>query len=78
MAAGASALLAPPLTEATSPGDGPRLQQIVVFLVALVVVAVVYLGCAWMLRIPELTISVGQIARRLPACEVFALTFFAE
>jgi putative peptidoglycan lipid II flippase len=61
-----AAVLANPLTEATMPGNGPRLQQIVVFLVVLGVVAVVYLGCAWMLRIPELTDILDHLARRIP------------
>jgi putative peptidoglycan lipid II flippase len=61
-----AAVLADPLTEATMPGNGPRLQQIVVFLVVLGVVAVVYLGCAWMLRIPELTDMLDHLARRIP------------
>jgi hypothetical protein len=61
-----AAVLADPLTEATRPGNGPRLQQIVVFLFALGVVGVVYLGCAWMLRIPELSNFLDQLARRVP------------
>ena len=67
--AGACALLAPPLTAATSPGAGPRWQQIVVFLVALAVAAVVYAGAAWILRIPELMLTAGQAARRLPGLQ---------
>jgi putative peptidoglycan lipid II flippase len=61
-----AALLADPLSEATTPGNGPKLQQIVVFLFALGVVAVVYLGCAWMLRIPELSGFMALLARRVP------------
>lgn len=61
-----AAALADPLTEATLPGTGPRLQQIVVFLFALSVVALVYLGCAWILRIPELSEFLDQLSRRLP------------
>jgi putative peptidoglycan lipid II flippase len=61
-----AALLANPLTEATLPGNGPRLQQIVVFLFGLGVVGLVYLGCAWMLRIPELSDFLGQLSRRVP------------
>jgi putative peptidoglycan lipid II flippase len=60
-----AALLATPLTEATTPGNGPKLQQIVVFLFTLAVVAVVYLGCAWMLRIPELSGFVALLTRRI-------------
>jgi putative peptidoglycan lipid II flippase len=59
-------LLANPLTEATTPGNGPKLQQIVVFLVALGVVAMVYLGCAWMLRIPEVSDFLVLLAQRIP------------
>jgi putative peptidoglycan lipid II flippase len=61
-----AALLAHPLTEATTPGNGPKLQQIVVFLFTLGVVAVVYLGCAWMLRVPELSDLLALLARRFP------------
>jgi putative peptidoglycan lipid II flippase len=61
-----AAVLADPLTDATQPGNGPRLQQIVVFLFALGVVGVVYLGCVWMLRIPELSDFVDQLTRRVP------------
>jgi putative peptidoglycan lipid II flippase len=62
-----AAVLADPLTEATLPGNGPRLQQVVVFLVALGVVGLVYLGCAWMLRIPELSDFFNQLSRRVPS-----------
>jgi putative peptidoglycan lipid II flippase len=66
IAALVAAGLAGPLTEATTPGNGPRIQQIVVFLLALGVVGMVYLGSAWMLRIPE-TSSIGdQLVRRVP------------
>jgi putative peptidoglycan lipid II flippase len=61
-----AALLADPLTEATQPGNGPRIQQLLVFLFALGVVGMVYLGCAWMLRIPELSEFFDQLARRVP------------
>jgi putative peptidoglycan lipid II flippase len=66
VAALVAAGLADPLTEATTPGNGPRLQQIVVFLVALGVVAVVYLGSAWMLRIPEMSEIFNHLSRRFP------------
>jgi len=56
--------LAGPLAEATTPGNGPRLQQILVFLFALSLVASVYLGCSWILRIPELSESLDQVTRR--------------
>src|SRR5918995_37997 len=61
-----SAVLADPLSEATLPGNGPRLQQIAVFLFALGVVGLVYLGCAWILRIPELSDVLDQLSRRVP------------
>jgi putative peptidoglycan lipid II flippase len=61
-----AALLAAPLTEATQPGNGPRLQQLAVFLFALGVVGLVYLGCAWILRIPELSDFFDQLTRRVP------------
>jgi putative peptidoglycan lipid II flippase len=61
-----AAVLANPLTEATLPGNGPRLQQIMVFLFALGVVGLVYLGCAWILRIPELSDILDQLSRRIP------------
>ena len=60
-----AAALAGPLAEATTPGTGPRLQQIVVFIFAMAVVAAVYLGCAWILRIPELFESLGHLTRRI-------------
>jgi putative peptidoglycan lipid II flippase len=59
--------LSDPLTEATTPGNGPRLQQVVVFLLALGVVGMVYLGTAWMLRVPEMTEIFGQFTRRIPS-----------
>ena len=65
--AAAAAFLAHPLAEATTPGNGPRLQQALVFLLALGATGAVYLGLAWMLRIPELAASIDQLARRLPA-----------
>jgi len=66
IAALVAAGLADPLTEATTPGNGPRIQQIVVFLLAIGVVGVVYLGSAWMLRIPEMSEIFDQFARRIP------------
>ena len=66
------AVLADPLTEATTPGNGPKLQQIVVFLSAWVV-AMVYLGCAWMLRIPELSDFLVLLSRRIPPLRRLAL-----
>jgi putative peptidoglycan lipid II flippase len=58
--------LADPLSEATRPGNGPRLQQVVVFLLALGVVGMVYLGSAWILRIPEMSEILAQLVRRVP------------
>jgi putative peptidoglycan lipid II flippase len=66
IAALVAAGLAEPLTEATTPGNGPRLQQIAVFLMALGVVGMVYLGTAWMLRVPETSAIVDQLIRRVP------------
>src|SRR5829696_4642373 len=68
-----AAVLADPLTEATRPGNGPRLQQIVVFLFALGVVGLVYLGCAWMLRISELSEFLDQVSRRVPPLRRLAI-----
>jgi putative peptidoglycan lipid II flippase len=61
-----AAVLADPLAEATLPGNGPRIQQIAVFLFALGVVGLVYLGCAWMMRIPEFSDFLDQLSRRVP------------
>jgi peptidoglycan biosynthesis protein MviN/MurJ (putative lipid II flippase) len=66
IAALVAAALAGPLSEATTTGNGPRLQQIVVFLLSLGVVGVVYLGSAWMLRIPEMSKIFDQLSRRIP------------
>ena len=65
--AGAALVLATPLTEATTPGNGPRLLQVLVFMAALAVVGLVYAGCAWILRIPELSDTLALATRRLPA-----------
>lgn len=62
----AAGLLAGPLAEATTPGAGPRLQQLAVFLLALGVTGSVYLIGAWMLHIPELFTTLGQVSRRVP------------
>jgi putative peptidoglycan lipid II flippase len=66
IAALAAAVLADPLAEATTPGNGPRLQQIAVFLLALGVVAIVYVGSAWMLRISEISVILDHLCRRIP------------
>jgi putative peptidoglycan lipid II flippase len=66
IAALVAAGLADPLSEATRPGNGPRLQQIVVFLLALGVVGMVFLGSAWILRIPEMSEILAQLVRRIP------------
>lgn len=65
--AGSALALAAPLTEATTPGNGPRILQVVVFAMALAVVGLVYLGCAWILRIPELSATLSLAAQRIPA-----------
>jgi putative peptidoglycan lipid II flippase len=62
----AAAVLASPLAEATMPGAGPRLQQLLVFLLALGVTGLVYLAAAWIFRIPELSTSLEQLSRRVP------------
>jgi putative peptidoglycan lipid II flippase len=59
-------LLASPLSEATAPGNGSRLAQLLVFAMALAVVGAVYLGTAWMLRLPELSQALAMIERRIP------------
>jgi putative peptidoglycan lipid II flippase len=64
-------VLASPLAEATTPGNGPRLQQILLFAGVLGVVGVVYLAVTWMLRIPELSMVLDQVARRLPPLSRF-------
>jgi putative peptidoglycan lipid II flippase len=66
IAALVAAGLADPLIEATTPGNGPRLQQIVVFLLALGVVGMVYLGGAWVLRIPEMSEILAHLVQRIP------------
>jgi putative peptidoglycan lipid II flippase len=66
-AAAVAALLAPPLSEVTAPGALPKLLQLAVFLAALIVVALVFAGCAWILRVPELSETLALAARRLPA-----------
>jgi putative peptidoglycan lipid II flippase len=62
----AAALLAPAVSDATTPGVAPRLLQLLIFVFALAVVGAVYLGSAWMLRIPALSTSFDEIARRAP------------
>jgi putative peptidoglycan lipid II flippase len=66
-------VLASPLAEATTPGNGPRLQQILLFAGVLGVVGVVYLAVTWMLRIPELSMVLDQVARRLPPLSRFVV-----
>jgi peptidoglycan biosynthesis protein MviN/MurJ (putative lipid II flippase) len=60
-----AAALAGPLAEATTPGNGPRLQQVAVFVFAIAVVAAVYFGCAWILRIPEVFQFVDHLTSRI-------------
>jgi putative peptidoglycan lipid II flippase len=66
VAGAVAALLAPPLTEATMPGSAPRLLQLILFLIALGVVGVVYLGVAWILRVPEMATTLERVSDRLP------------
>lgn len=47
-------VFSPMLSEITSPGNAPRLIQLALFAIGLAVVGIVYLGCAWILRIPEI------------------------
>jgi putative peptidoglycan lipid II flippase len=47
-------VFSPMLSEITSPGNAPRLIQLALFAISLAVVGIVYLGCAWILRIPEI------------------------
>jgi putative peptidoglycan lipid II flippase len=47
-------VFSPMLSEITAPGNAPRLLQLALFAIGLSVVGVVYLGCAWILRIPEI------------------------
>ena len=58
--------LAGPLAEATTPGILPKPLQLAVFLTALAVVGLVFAGCAWILRIPELSDTLAILMRRLP------------
>lgn len=62
----AAAVLAQPLAEATAPGAVPRILQLLVFLLALVVLALVYVASAWIFRIPELSVAFGQLSSRVP------------
>ncbi len=71
IAAAVAMALAPALQEATSPGTGPRLQQLAVFFLAIGVVGLVYLGSAWILRIPELTDAIRLFTSRIPALKRF-------
>lgn len=61
-----SALLAPSLAEATTPGNAPRLLQLVLFVATLGLVGLVYLAVTWILRVPELSTMLAQVARRFP------------
>jgi putative peptidoglycan lipid II flippase len=71
--AGVAAAFAPILTEATIPGNGSRLLQAVVFVVALSVVGAVYLGTSWILRISELFEILDQVLRRVPTLRRFSV-----
>lgn len=64
-------ILAPPLVEATTPGNGPRLQQLLLFVGVLGIVGLVYLAVTWMLRVRELSLVLDQLARRVPPLSRF-------
>ncbi len=64
--AAVAALLAQPLAEVTTPGAVPKILQLLVFLLALSVVAAVYLASSWILRIPELATFLTHLVRRFP------------
>lgn len=68
----ACAVIAPQLTIITTPGSAPRLLQLVLFLGALGLTGLIYLAAAFMLDIPELSTSLGQITRRVPGLRRFA------
>jgi putative peptidoglycan lipid II flippase len=59
--------VAPRVTAATAPGTAPRLVQLAIFVYALIVTGASYLLAAFVLKIPELQIALGQATRRLPA-----------
>lgn len=63
LTAAVSLVFAPMLAEITTPGNAPRIVQLALFAVGLAVVGIVYLGCAWILRIPEIC----QVVERVPA-----------
>ena len=64
--AAAAVALAQPLAEATAPGNGPRLQQIMIFLFGVAAIGVVFVIAAWLFRLPELQTILTQATRRLP------------
>jgi hypothetical protein len=59
--------VAPRVTAATAPGTAGRLIQLAIFVYALAVVGASYLLAAFVFKIPELQIALGQATRRLPA-----------
>ena len=65
-AAVVATVLAGPLAEVTVPGALPKLIQLSVFVVAAAAVGLVFVGCAWILRMPELFDMLAIAARRLP------------
>jgi putative peptidoglycan lipid II flippase len=69
----AAAVLATPLADATSPGAGPRVQQLAIFILTLGVVGFVYVASAWIFQIPELFATLDQVSRRLAPLRRFAL-----
>jgi putative peptidoglycan lipid II flippase len=61
----AAAVLASPLIEATTPGAGPRVLQLLVFLLALGVVGIVFVASSWIVQLPELFTTIDQLRNRL-------------
>jgi putative peptidoglycan lipid II flippase len=59
--------VAPRVTAATAPGTAPHLMQLAIFVYALAVTGASYLLAAFVFKIPELQIALGQVAGRLPA-----------
>ncbi len=58
--------VAPRVTAATAPGTAPHLVQLAIFAYALIVTGATYLLAAFVLKIPELQIALGQVGRRVP------------
>lgn len=69
--AAVSLAFAPLLSEITTPGNAPRLIQLASFAIGLGVAGVVYLGCAWILRVPEVLHLLVQISALRPQLNRF-------